>query len=297
MSPARSACPTASRCRIVRRWCLLHGGPGFDHTSWADTMGPLSEWAQVVVYDHRGNGRSDARPREKWTLEQWGDDVTSFCDALDIEKPVVVGSSFGGFVAMSYAGRHPAPSLEARARLDLGEPRHQPDVPGVRPARWPGRGRSGPQVLDRPFPGEPGQLLADLPSPLQPPARRDAEDGRDGEPRADEHRGARALRHSAASRPTTSATCSPRSPVRPSCSQATTTQSLRRPAPRRSCRCSTRASCGSSATRVDTRCSARCPRSRAPFYGSSSGPEPPFAGVTSPNAAWMRSSQYGSRFA
>ncbi len=86
---------------------LLHGGPGFDHTSWADTMGPLSEWAQVVVYDHRGNGRSDAGPREKWTLEQWGDDVASFCDALDIEKPVVVGSSFGGFVAMSYAGRHP----------------------------------------------------------------------------------------------------------------------------------------------------------------------------------------------
>ena len=43
---------------------LLHGGPGFDHTSWADTMGPLSEWAQVVVYDHRGNGRSDAGRRE-----------------------------------------------------------------------------------------------------------------------------------------------------------------------------------------------------------------------------------------
>jgi len=86
---------------------LLHGGPGFDHSIWADTVGPLSEWAQVVVYDHRGNGRSDAGPREKWTLEQWGDDVASFCDALDIEKPVVVGSSFGGFVAMSYAGRHP----------------------------------------------------------------------------------------------------------------------------------------------------------------------------------------------
>lgn len=86
---------------------LLHGGPGFDHTSWADNMAPLSEWAQVVVYDHRGNGRSDAGPREKWTLEQWGDDVAAFCDALGIEKPVVVGSSFGGFVAMSYAGRNP----------------------------------------------------------------------------------------------------------------------------------------------------------------------------------------------
>src|SRR4249920_2004 len=48
---------------------LLHGGPGFDHSIWADTVGPLSEWAQVVVYDHRGNGRSDAGPHEKWTLQ------------------------------------------------------------------------------------------------------------------------------------------------------------------------------------------------------------------------------------
>ncbi|HTN79521.1 MAG TPA: alpha/beta hydrolase [Acidimicrobiales bacterium] len=86
---------------------LLHGGPGFDHTIWADTVGPLSDWAQVVVYDHRGNGRSDPGPHEKWTLEQWGDDVAGFCDALDIVKPVVIGSSFGGFVAISYAGRHP----------------------------------------------------------------------------------------------------------------------------------------------------------------------------------------------
>ena len=86
---------------------FLHGGPGFDHTTWADVMGPLSEWAQVVVYDHRGNGRSDAGQREKWTFEQWGDDVAAFCDALGIEKPVVIGSSFGGFVAISYAGRNP----------------------------------------------------------------------------------------------------------------------------------------------------------------------------------------------
>ena len=86
---------------------LLHGGPGFDASIWANTMQTLSEWAQVVAYDHRGNGRSEAGPREKWTIEQWGDDVASFCDALGIEKPVVVGSSFGGFVALSYAGRHP----------------------------------------------------------------------------------------------------------------------------------------------------------------------------------------------
>jgi pimeloyl-ACP methyl ester carboxylesterase len=29
------------------------------------------------------------------------------CDALGIEKPIVYGASFGGFVAQSYATRHP----------------------------------------------------------------------------------------------------------------------------------------------------------------------------------------------
>jgi proline iminopeptidase len=40
-------------------------------------------------------------------MEQWGDDVVSFCNALGIEKPVVIGSSFGGMVAIAYATRHP----------------------------------------------------------------------------------------------------------------------------------------------------------------------------------------------
>ena len=203
---------------------LLHGGPGFDHTSWADTMGPLSEWAQVVVYDHRGNGRSDAGPREKWTIEQWGDDVASFCDALDIEKPVVVGSSFGGFVAMSYAGRHP--DHPSKLVLDSTSARLVIDrmFPVFERLGGPAAVEAARKFWTDPSAENLGQLLADLPSPLQPPARRDAEDGRDGEPRADEHRSARALHHRCCSRPTTSATCSPRSPVRPSCSPATTTQ-------------------------------------------------------------------------
>jgi pimeloyl-ACP methyl ester carboxylesterase len=86
---------------------LLHGGPGFDQASMRPMFSPLAEVAQLVYLDHRGNGRSDAGARERWTLAQWGDDVRAFCDALGIEKPIVLGHSFGGFVAMSYATRHP----------------------------------------------------------------------------------------------------------------------------------------------------------------------------------------------
>ena len=86
---------------------LLHGGPGMDHSSFKTELDSLREIAQLVYVDHRGNGRSEDGPRERWTLAQWGDDVRAVCDALGIEKPIVFGQSFGGFVAQSYAVRHP----------------------------------------------------------------------------------------------------------------------------------------------------------------------------------------------
>ncbi|MGC2774496.1 MAG: alpha/beta hydrolase [Bradyrhizobium sp.] len=86
---------------------LLHGGPGFDHTSYKPAYSALADIAQLIYLDHRGNGRSDDGPRELWTLAQWGDDVKAFCDVLGIVDPIVLGISFGGFVAMSYATRHP----------------------------------------------------------------------------------------------------------------------------------------------------------------------------------------------
>jgi proline iminopeptidase len=85
----------------------LHGGPGFDHSLLRPWLGALADVAQVVFVDHRGNGRSDRGPEDRLCLERWGDDVRGFCEALDIRSPIVLGVSFGGFVAQSYATRHP----------------------------------------------------------------------------------------------------------------------------------------------------------------------------------------------
>ena len=95
--------------RMLRRptLILLHGGPGMDHSSFKTELAELRDIAQIVYIDHRGNGRSDDGPRERWTLAQWGDDVRRVCDVLGIEKPIVMGQSFGGFVAQAYATRHP----------------------------------------------------------------------------------------------------------------------------------------------------------------------------------------------
>ena len=86
---------------------LLHGGPGLDHSSFKSELNMLSDTAQLVYIDHRGNGRSDRSTKDKWNLPQWADDVRGLCDVLGIERPIVMGQSFGGFVAQAYAARHP----------------------------------------------------------------------------------------------------------------------------------------------------------------------------------------------
>jgi pimeloyl-ACP methyl ester carboxylesterase len=87
---------------------VLHGGPGMDSMGPKERFGFLEKSARVIYYDHRGNGRSDRGDPARWTLAQWGDDVKDLCDTLEIERPIVFGGSFGGFVAMSYATRHPS---------------------------------------------------------------------------------------------------------------------------------------------------------------------------------------------
>jgi proline iminopeptidase len=88
---------------------LLHPGPGFDHGLFKIQLGPwLAAGTQVVYLDQRGGGRSDLGPPEDLRLDRWADDVLEFCDALGIERPVVLGLGFGALVAARYASRHPA---------------------------------------------------------------------------------------------------------------------------------------------------------------------------------------------
>jgi proline-specific peptidase len=86
---------------------FVHGGPGFDHSMFKAFYSQMADIAQLVYYDHRGNGRSEDGPKERWTLDQWADDLRALCDTLGIERPIVFGTSFGGFVALNYAARHP----------------------------------------------------------------------------------------------------------------------------------------------------------------------------------------------
>ena len=99
--------PDGPTMRTKPTLLLLHGGPGYDHASFKPAFSRLADVAQVVCYDHRGHGRSSPRPSAEWTLDTFADDVVRLCSALGIERPIVLGQSFGGFVAQRYLARHP----------------------------------------------------------------------------------------------------------------------------------------------------------------------------------------------
>ena len=85
----------------------IHGGPGIDGAGLRHVLAPLAERTELVVPDLRGHGRSDLAGPPTWTLDDWADDLAEVIDQLAIHRPVVVGVSFGGWVALRYAARHP----------------------------------------------------------------------------------------------------------------------------------------------------------------------------------------------
>lgn len=85
----------------------LHGGPGWDATGLRCALAPLAGIAQLVVPDQRGHGRSDRGAPATWNLARWAADVRDLCEATGLQAPVVLGRSFGGFVAQQYAGAYP----------------------------------------------------------------------------------------------------------------------------------------------------------------------------------------------
>jgi proline iminopeptidase len=86
---------------------VLHGGLGFDHALYQATLTPLEQRLRLVYVDHRGNGRSGRPPLDTITIEQLADDAAALARQLSDERVVLIGHSYGGFVAQEVVLRHP----------------------------------------------------------------------------------------------------------------------------------------------------------------------------------------------
>jgi len=87
---------------------VLHGGPDFDHSYLVPEVDVLAESARVICYDQRGRGQSAAGVRaEDVSLESELEDLERVRTHLGLETFTLLGHSWGGVLAMAYAGRHP----------------------------------------------------------------------------------------------------------------------------------------------------------------------------------------------
>jgi|SRR6185436_13635852 len=89
---------------------LVNGGPGFDHAYLhvSDVWDRLAKDRPVVFYDQRGNGKSSAIPTGvSNSLQDEIEDLEALRAHLGYEKFDLLGHSWGGYVVMAYAARHP----------------------------------------------------------------------------------------------------------------------------------------------------------------------------------------------
>jgi len=84
---------------------LVHGWT-CDHTA----MTPLSTYFRrshrVISVDLRGHGESD-KPEQDYSMAVFADDLAWMCSELGVEKPIVIGHSMGGVIAVELAARFP----------------------------------------------------------------------------------------------------------------------------------------------------------------------------------------------
>jgi pimeloyl-ACP methyl ester carboxylesterase len=84
---------------------LLHGFFG-DHRVWRHQLELADDWT-VVAWDAPGCGAS-TQPPPTFTIADYADTLATFIGALGLDRPHLVGNSFGGALALELAVRHPS---------------------------------------------------------------------------------------------------------------------------------------------------------------------------------------------
>ena len=100
----------------VREWGKADGPPilfihgwSQNHLCWAKQYeSALADEFRLVAYDLRGHGMSEAPldPEHYTDGKLWADDVAAIMSELQLDRPVLVGWSYGSFVICDYVREH-----------------------------------------------------------------------------------------------------------------------------------------------------------------------------------------------
>ena len=104
---------------------LLHGITS-SALSWVRVGPALADRYRVYAFDMRGHGDSIKPPRGAYSLRHTADDALAFIEIMGLERPIVMGHSWGGATAMVLASgagsQRPMPGLSS---VILEDPAHR----------------------------------------------------------------------------------------------------------------------------------------------------------------------------
>jgi non-heme chloroperoxidase len=87
---------------------FIHGWSA-NHLCWSKQYeSTLKDDARVVALDLRGHGMSDAPLQiDQYTDgDKWADDIAAVIDELALDRPILVGWSYGGYIISDYVRRN-----------------------------------------------------------------------------------------------------------------------------------------------------------------------------------------------
>lgn len=84
---------------------LINGWTG-DHGIFTPQIAHFAQSRRVVAINLRGHGASDA-PEQEYTIPGFADDLAWQCARLGLQRPLVIGHSLGGAIALELCGRYP----------------------------------------------------------------------------------------------------------------------------------------------------------------------------------------------
>ncbi len=82
------------------------GGPGMDARFW-DDFAHIDDFVTIVMIHPRGSGLSEPAAGEAYLLPDYAADVEALRLHLGLDKPILMGWSHGGMVAMQFAFTYP----------------------------------------------------------------------------------------------------------------------------------------------------------------------------------------------
>ena len=87
---------------------IMHGANYFDSFDWIDVAAALSADREVVAFDQRGFGESGWSPSKNYSVDALMGDISAVIDHFGWSRPIVMGHSASGRLAVSFASNFPS---------------------------------------------------------------------------------------------------------------------------------------------------------------------------------------------